>query len=370
MLKILKIVSFVIIGIIVGIILTVVNSPDYINYGVISIIIALGITYINPKNYGEKDEEYNHTENNYDNREIIDASISLAESSREMYKSTNTLYESSGKVNSTSKQVLELVELDNGSIMSMDREIGRIYSEIEDISRRSQNTKTLSQSNIGAVNEGEKKIITVEEKIEELISVFRDFTGITGKLQVSSKEIHNITEYINEIANRTNLLSLNASIEAARAGEAGNGFLVVAREIKKLAEQSRSFSASINKLIGEIQKDIESLSGITDTSRDKISITMDSILNVKGALGKIINASSTLDKNIDEIQIASNNIYKSADNAIEKVHGVIESHEKTYASMQQVAADIETQWGCTAPSSTAACRSSRLDMRPARTNFS
>lgn len=71
-------------------------------------------------------------------------------------------------------------------------------------------------------------------------------------LEEKSKSIGQIIKTINEIAEETNLLSLNASIEAARAGEAGRGFAVVAEEIKKLADQSLQSSSEIERIVNEI----------------------------------------------------------------------------------------------------------------------
>src|SRR5699024_7075189 len=99
------------------------------------------------------------------------------------------------------------------------------------------------------VHLGKSAIETANEQMVSLAHIVREFADTMEGLDQRSQEIGNITEVITEIADQTNLLSLNASIEAARAGEAGAGFAVVATEIKKLAEQSAVSARKISSLI-------------------------------------------------------------------------------------------------------------------------
>jgi len=94
--------------------------------------------------------------------------------------------------------------------------------------------------------------------IEKMRSVFERVEKAGGRvfeLEAKTRHVHQITEIITSVANRTNLLSLNASIEAARAGEAGRGFSVVADEIRKLSESAGQSAEEISKLIHEIQSE-------------------------------------------------------------------------------------------------------------------
>ena len=98
-----------------------------------------------------------------------------------------------------------------------------------------------------------KKSINVMQNIRQSV---REASKQVRLLGENSTRIGEITDFISEIASRTNLLSLNASIEAARAGEAGRGFSVVADEIRNLAERSSISAEEISKLIDDIQTGI------------------------------------------------------------------------------------------------------------------
>lgn len=147
--------------------------------------------------------------------------IIMSKNLRILFKSTKLVTDSANKQAVTVEQTV-------GNFENMNRMIEVIVKETS--KANDYTTQALSKARIG---------MDSMSKLEDEM----------GKIEASSNEITNIIELINEIAEQTNMLSLNASIESARAGEAGKGFSIVAGEVRKLAEKSTQAANRIQELI-------------------------------------------------------------------------------------------------------------------------
>jgi hypothetical protein len=158
------------------------------------------------------------------------------------------------------------------------------------ITESTQATSDVSQSINTIVSENSSCNALISESKDLLANLLEMYKKFNGDI----KEVKDILTFINDIAKRTNLLSLNASIEAARAGESGKGFAVVASEVKKLADQTTNYVKNIEKSLdlilkssSEISDRIDGVDELTNKVVTSNSIISDMIASQSAAIEEI-----------------------------------------------------------------------------------
>ena len=146
-----------------------------------------------------------------------------------------------------------------------------------------------------------KEVEVVAENIVEGNKRMQDVVNAMDAISSSSQEISKIIDTINEIAEETNLLSLNASIEAARAGEAGKGFAVVAGEVSKLAGQTVEAAQDTAELINASLRNVEIGISIANDTATKLNDMVDQVQGIAGKVKSIAEASNTQAESVKEM---------------------------------------------------------------------
>jgi twitching motility protein PilJ len=167
-------------------------------------------------------------------------------------------------------------------------------ASIEEVSGNAERSSDVARHSVEVAHKGGEAVRRTIDGMSAIRETIQETSKRIKRLGESSQEIGNIVELINDIAEQTNILALNASIQASMAGEAGRGFAVVADEVQRLAERSTNATKQIEVLVRTIQ---------TDTNEAVISMERSTTDVVGGAL-LAENAGAAL----DEIEQVSNQI--------------------------------------------------------------
>ncbi len=183
---------------------------------------------------------------------------------KSLNKSTENVSSNSLKISNTLQQQEKLLLEQSSSVKtttSTIEELGaasmRSAIQAESSSSEAQKALTLSESGSDTVSRTLDGIIDLRSKVEAIADKIMQLSAQTA-------QISTVSDLVADIANQTNMLSLNAAVEAARAGEQGKGFAVVAGEVRKLADQSKKSAEKINILISEVQASINNTVMVTD----------------------------------------------------------------------------------------------------------
>ena len=218
-----------------------------------------------------------------------------------------------------------------------------VSSGIQRIAEFSAAVKDSAEEATTLSEEGYVSLQNAIQQMDSIESGTQATTVAIKKLIESSREISNIIDVITNIADQTNLLSLNAAIEAARAGEHGKGFSVVAEEVRKLAEQSRASANQIVELIVEIQNDTEIANKEMVGNIKEVDLGKKVIQKTGESFKQVLNAVRHVNVQIQEVSATSEQISTNTEEVTASVEGLALIAKAASEESQNVAASSEEQ---------------------------
>ena len=247
----------------------------------------------------------------------------------EMNMHVDTLVQSSSVQN-------EAIENSNKAVKEVVKSLAYISQMAEDRVKNAGEMHTY-------VSDGDDKISATNE--------------ILSKIAEQLDEVYEVVTIINNVAEQTNLLSMNAAIESAHAGEAGKGFSVVAEEIRSLAEETSENAAKISKVVNAIVKAVENANASSQSAFEafeKVSLHADNIVGalqeVSGEIGKIDNQMHQIQERSDETSTAADemnhycgdlaDMQKHVSEQVDIMNGVVFNGIKSLHKIKEETADI------------------------------
>jgi twitching motility protein PilJ len=241
-------------------------------------------------------------------------------------------------VNKSTTQLAKASEIQAAKVSQAIKTIDEMTASIQQVAENAVKSATVSEQSTVNAKDGAKAVKDTNKAMEAIRVNVQETSRSIKRLGESSQEVGNIVQLINDIADRTSILALNASIQAAMAGDAGRGFAVVAEEVQRLAERSTNATKQIDTLIKNIQGEIneagtsmeESIQRVVEGSNlannahnklqaiETVSTQLAGLIqSISSATTRQVAASENISKNMEEMgQVSNRNLTASRQTAV------------------------------------------------------
>lgn len=270
----------------------------------------------------------------YTSEQVAASSEELAAISQQSAMASNEVAKAIEEIAKGASGQAKDAELSFSSVENMEKLLEENRQYLEELNHATNNINNQKES-------GSIILEKLVEKTKQNNEASQEVYNIIVKNHESAEKIEAASEMINSIANQTNLLALNAAIEAARAGESGKGFAVVAEEIRKLAEQSNSFTKEIKDVIAELKSNsedafekVKEVTTIVDSQTESVKETETKFVLIAEAIDLIKSA-------IEKLNNSSRLIAKNKDNLLNHVQNTTAISEENAAGTQEASASVE-----------------------------
>jgi heme-based aerotactic transducer len=260
----------------------------------------------------------------------------LEEPTDDLRQSAENVAESVEEVSNYVGEQTDAMDEVSSEIADMSATVEEIASTASGVASTSERTEDLATDGRESAEEAIEGMNAIDDAVDEVVEDVDD-------LRQRMSDIGEIVDIIDGVAEQTNLLALNASIEAAHAGEAGDGFAIVASEIKELAGESKSNAERIEETVQKIQTDTEETVDSLETVTERVRTGIEQVERTKSNLDDIVESVQEAVRGIKEVSDATDDQASSTEEVASMVDRTVAELERMSEELDQVAAANQEQ---------------------------